>query len=82
MFKGLFGKKKKAEIKEVNPNKKSEKQLEEKPRLKLTTGYYDASEFESEFENEFENECDCECNDHDCFFDEVCDECDCHDEEW
>lgn len=70
MFEWLFEKKKKVEVKATNPEKKSE----DKPWRHHTSAYHDAPEFE--------NECDCECDDHDCFVDEDCDECDCHDNEW
>ena len=74
MFEWLWGKKKKAEVKVTNPDKKAEIKSEAKLRWKQTP--------EQHIVPEFENECDCECDDHDCFYDEDCDECDCHDDEW
>ena len=70
MFERLFGKKKKVEVKTTNPDKKKS---EDKPWRKHTPKYQKTPEFE--------NECDCECDDHDCFVDENCDECDCNDDE-
>lgn len=73
MFAWFWGKKKKTEVKATILGKQSETKLTDKSWREHISEYQGLPEFE--------NECNCECDDHDCFFDEDCGECDCHDDE-